>query len=111
MSTVKQPGWKPQQPPDPELCKVVRQMVTEAVYAHWSTYGESISLGAIWRVVHAKIANAKRLGQWKFSDWPGKRTVDRRVNEAASREFYEDGVPKIVCETSGHYRPNPELIG
>ena len=109
--TVKLDGWQPQEPPDLEETRVLRRMVVETVYAHWSKYHQPINLAAIWRGVHKKIVDAHATGQWRKQwGWPGKRTVDRRVNEAADPRFYTDGVPKIVAKTAGVYTINPKLL-
>lgn len=50
-------------------------------------------------------------GVWVFADFPrSKRTVDRRVNEAASPDYCENNVAKLVCVSPGIYQPNPVLL-
>lgn len=59
--------------------------------------------------VQDKIRMLKTTGRWGWKI-PGKRTIDRRVNEAADPRFYDDGVPKIVAVTAGVYAPNAQLF-
>ena len=49
---------------------------------------------------------------WPYARFPrGKRTVDRRVNDAASPDFYDDNVSRIVLVDPGIYQPNPVFFG
>ena len=48
---------------------------------------------------------------WPYARFPrGKRTVDRRVNDAGSPDFYADNVARIVCVFPGTYQVNPALF-
>lgn len=48
---------------------------------------------------------------WPFARFArSKRTVDRRVNDAASPDYYEDHVARIVSVSPGIYQPNPVLF-
>ena len=108
--TQKLDTWKPQPPPNPELSKRLRQYVVEAVYAKWNTKQKPSTLISIFYTVQDKINEQRKIGLWP-KEWrqPGKRTIDRRVNEAADSRFYE-GKPKIVAVTAGVYQPNPEFF-
>lgn len=110
--------WEPQEIPDPEMCAIVRRLVIKVVFAYWNEHGQPIPLSPnkvcsiyIAQQVQTKIRQLREIGQWK-KDWGfiGKRTIDRRVNEAADPRFYANGVPKIVAVTAGVYQPNPELV-
>lgn len=85
-------------------------MAVEAVFAVWNEYRLPANLEDIYHLVKVKISKAKELKTWKWGT-PSKRTIDRRVSDAADPKFYEvSGVPKIVAVTAGIYRPNPILF-
>lgn len=116
--TQKLAGWEPQEKPDEELCKRLRQYILEVVFAVWSEHKKPVAMSPqkpghffIARGVQKKIRAAQEKGEWP-QEWGhvGKRTIDRRVNEAADPRFYKDGIPKIVAVTAGVYQPNPALF-
>lgn len=109
--TEKLDGWQPQPKPDEEMCKRLRQYIVEAVFARWNDKIKPSTLVSIFYRVNDRISKERTLGRWP-REWknPGKRTIDRRVNEAADPRFYEDRVPKIVAVTAGEYQPNPKLF-
>jgi hypothetical protein len=107
--TEKLDGWTPQPRPEEEKCAAIRQLVKEAVFQAWQTQQKPVHLQEIWRLVNHKIYEQKKRGQFPWKP-PSKRTVDRRVNEAASKAFADDGVPKIVAVSAGYYQPNPEVF-
>jgi len=108
--TVKVRGWQPQQAPPRDECGAMRQIVVEAVM---SLYNESnqplnmfaVDLNQIYRRSQQKVRKLRSNGEWAFP-YRGKRTWDRRVNEAAS----EQNGAKIVAVTAGKYRPSPKLF-
>lgn len=110
--------WQPQAQPDEELCKRLRQYVLEVVFAVWNKHKRPVAMSPqkpgqfyIAQGVQKKIRQAREKGEWpKEWGYVGKRTIDRRVNEAADPRFYEDGIPKIVAVTAGVYQPNPSLF-
>ena len=109
--TEKLKDWKPQPKPNEEMCKRLRQYIVEAVFARWNKEIKSSTLMNIFYRVQDRIHEERTLGRWP-KEWkqPGKRTIDRRVNEAADPRFYQNGVPKIVAVTAGEYQPNPKLF-
>ena len=109
--TAKLDGWQPQGMPNKELCERLRQYVKEAIFARWNTLNKPSTLQQIYISVHHRIEKERRIGWWP-KEWgtPGKRTVDRRVNECADPDFYpRTRVAKIVAVTAGTYRPNMRL--
>ena len=107
--TMKLKQWKPQPKPNEEMCKCIRQLVVEAIMGYWTTEHKPSTLMRVFCRVQDRIKELKAMGNWPWKI-PGKRTVDRRVNEAADPRFYEDGAPKIVAVTAGEYQPNPQLF-
>ena len=108
--TAKLDSWEPQEKPDRQMLKTLRQYVVEAVFAKYQKDQTPATLLNIFYRVNSKIKDEIATGRWEWKR-PGKRTIDRRVNEAADPRFYLDGVPKIVAVTAGVYQPNPELFG
>jgi hypothetical protein len=107
--TAKLKGWQAQEKPDEAMCRVLRQIVVQSVYAHWARTGKPAKLKDIASIARDKIVQAEFYGNWK-PRWgtPSKRTIDRRVNEAANPDFYPDGVARIISVTAGVYKPNME---
>jgi hypothetical protein len=61
--------------------------------------------------VYERVQSRLEHDLWPYARFPrGKRTVDRRVNDAASPDFYEDHVARIVCVSPGIYQVNPVLF-
>lgn len=109
--TLKLDGWKPQRMPDPEMRARLRQYIREVVFSKWNTNYKPVGLMTIFYLVQDRVLKDREKGVWP-KEWgvPGKRTIDRRVNEAANPKFYGDQTPKIVAVTAGLYQPNPELF-
>jgi len=114
--TLKLEGWKPIRPSeaDTERFAAIRELVVKAVFAKWNKDKEPATLLSIFFKVQddiKELLTTVQRNRWK-KEWriPGKRTIDRRVNEAADPRFYEDGVPKIVAVSAGVYQPNPTLF-
>ena len=108
--TVKVRGWQPQQAPPQNECKAMIQIVDEAVMSlfHESNLPLNVfaaDLNQIYRRCQQKIRKLRDTGEWQFP-YRGKRTWDRRVNDAAT----EKHGAKIVAVTAGVYRPNPRLF-
>lgn len=96
-ATEKLPSWRPQGIPlDEQEREALRQLCIEAVFSIWNREQRPAHLSEIWQMVRSKTTH-------------GKRTVDRRVNEAAS-PLFSGPIPKIVAVTSGIYQPNPRLF-
>lgn len=108
--TVKVTRWQPQQAPPPNECNQMIQIVNESVM---SLYNESkqpletfaCSLQQIYRRCQLKVRQLRADNVWDYP-YRGKRTWDRRVNEAASLEHDA----KIVAVTAGQYRPSSHLF-
>ncbi len=110
-ATEKLPCWRPQGIPlDDFERKALRALCIQAVFSTWNNEHRATQLSEIYRFVKAKIREKQSLGEWPFSSYRGKRTIDRRVNEAACGAFSENGVARIVAVTAGLYQPNPELF-
>ena len=111
-ATKKLPSWRPQGIPlDEDERKALRALCTQAVFSTWYQEHRPTQLSEIYRFVKAKITEKSAAREWPFSEYRGKRTIDRRVNEAACGAYSEDGVARIVAVTAGVYQPNPELFG
>jgi len=109
--TLKLPCWKPQPVPAGESeCEAIRKLAVEAVYKIWNTEHRPADLMDIYVIVTEKIGKLRADDEWPWREYRSKRTVDRRVNEASSKDFYADGIPKICAVTSGVYQPNPAIF-
>lgn len=118
--TVKLKGWMPQAPPNKigEL-EAYRQLIREVVFSlhlkkkeilkNMGMPPQPVSLREIYLEVKSRIAMLKSIKKWPHKEH-GKRWIDRRVNEAACKKFYKDGIPKIVAATAGLYTVNPVLF-
>ena len=102
-------GYQPKPPPNPDMSRALRQLITEIIMSQHNTTGTPIHQAQIYRHVTERIPTLRSLGQWPWQT-PGRLTVNRRVREAADPRFAEDGVPKVVCVTAGVYAVNPELM-
>lgn len=127
--TEKLPTWKPQAVPlSEEEAKAYRDIIVGVVFAVHSVEKRPASLAEIYYGVRSKgkdkqwIVKVNGVRQRVYAliddkEWPYaqfvrcKRTVDRRVNDAASPDFYKNRIPKIVAVTHGIYQVNPKLIG
>lgn len=109
--TVKIPGWQPQQVPvskDEE--KAMINLINESVMGLFNEsklplHTFSCNLLEIYRRCQQKVRQKRADREWNYP-YRGKRTWDRRVNNAASLKFGA----KIVAVTSGVYRPNAKLF-
>lgn len=62
--------------------------------------------------IRQRVQDMLDAGDWAFAKFPrSKRTVDRRVNEAAAADFYPDHIARIVLVEPGIYQPNPQFLG
>jgi len=119
--TVKLDGWKPQAAPEEGAeTETYRRFIVEAVELLYDVNRrrttppfqvQPIALKTIYVAVKNRIVALMLRDQWPhygFFDKTGqphirmKRWVDRRVNEAASREHGA----KIASQTAGFYIPN-----
>jgi tryptophan 2,3-dioxygenase len=98
------PKSKP--PEDHAYLAVIRAKAASAVYAY---YNEQKKPAPLWQIFQRVQKSIQYDEQW-HQDWriPGKRTVDRRVNEAAEAKNYPDGITPIVAVRAGYYIPNPQ---
>lgn len=114
--TSKLPNWTPQaRPEEDDEIKAHRQMIVEIVYGLYfikrqrlgamSMPPQPISLGEIWAEFVSRRLSLVSTKEWKWS-WHNKRYLDRRVNEAATPLYSENGKPKIVAVRAGLYEPN-----
>lgn len=109
--TLKLPCWKPQLVPAGESeCEAIRKLAVEAVYKIWNMEHRPADLMDIYVIVTEKISVLRQSDEWPWREYRSKRTVDRRVNEASSKDFSVDGVPKIVAVSAGLYCVNPALF-
>jgi len=108
--TVKITGWQPQRAPPKNECEAMVQIVNEAVM---SLFHESklplrmfaCELQEIYIRCQQKVRQLRADDAWNFP-FRGKRTWDRRVNDAASERYGA----KIVAVTAGMYRPHPKMF-
>jgi len=108
--TVKVQGWQPQQPPPPEECAAMREIVVESVFALHTESKLPLRMFAcdlqqIYRRCQQKVRELREAEEWSFP-YRGKRTWDRRVNGAASEKHGS----KIIAVSAGFYRPNPRMF-
>lgn len=108
--TEKLPSWRPQGIPmdEPERA-AYRQLAVEAVFSVWNEEHRPAQLKEIYIKVQEKIQTLSTLGQWPYH-YRSKRSIDRRVNEAASPAYCEGKSPRIVAVTAGIYQPCPALF-
>lgn len=110
-ATQKLSTWHPQGIPLDEFeRKALRALCIQAVFSKWNNERQPTDLREINAFVRDKIKEKQKLGEWPFTSYRGKRTIDRRVNEAACGAFSEDGIARIVAVTAGIYQPNPQLF-
>lgn len=105
--TTKLPTYTPPSgaPMSEEEQHLIRKLCVQAVFSVWNMEHRPTNLGEIYWFVRERM---------KEKSYPyktrSKRTVDRRVNEAASSDYYKDNVAKIACVSPGIYQPNPEIF-
>ena len=118
--TAKLEGWSPQaRPEEDDEIKAHRQMIIEIVYGLYyikrqrlgamSMPPQPISLGEIWAEFVSRRLSLVSTKEWKWH-WHSKRYLDRRVNEASSPKYSENGIPKIVSASAGYYCPNSAIL-
>jgi hypothetical protein len=108
MKGLKLNGWTAQKPPEPELCDTIRDLAIKQVYAKYYLSGKESTLYEIADKVKQQIRQLIKDGKWnKRWKFPGKRTIDRRVNEACEPTWFSDGVPRLASTKAGFYVPNP----
>jgi hypothetical protein len=107
--------------------QVYRDIIVDLVFIAWRRVHRPVSLYEIYsgfprfaggiqqewiQGVRQRVKSRIDNDLWPYAEFPrGKRTVDRRVNEAASPDFYDDNVARIVCVQLGVFQPNPVLLG
>jgi hypothetical protein len=109
-----------------------REIIVDFVYITWHKLHRPVSLQEIYfginifknGVLQERIQGVRERVKSRIDNewWPyscfvqgkrivrGKRTVDRRVNEAASPDFYTDNKARICAVTQGIYCVNPALF-
>lgn len=110
--TEKLKTWKRQSIPLPEEeAAAYRQLVIEAVFSVHNLWKRPTDLQEIYEIVKKKVEKRLEKNTWPHVAYcRSKRTIDRRVNEAASPDF-NDGTVKIVAVSAGIYQVNPALLG
>jgi hypothetical protein len=105
------PGWFD----DKNYITTLQWLAFFAIRGYLSENHHPAELHDIYNRVVEKIRAAIREGTWP-RDWktPSKRSVDRRVNEIASKKLLEnhimrDGKPRVIAASAGFYAPNPAL--
>jgi hypothetical protein len=102
LPTYKEPSGAPMSEEEQQL---IRKLCVQAVFSVWNKEHRSTDLNEIYWFVHDKMRE-----QAYPYNIRSKRTVDRRVNEAASPDYYEDNMARIACVSPGIYQPNPTLF-
>src|SRR5690349_7276484 len=88
--------------------RAIRAKVSIGVYAIWNETHKPAQLYNIFVKVLRSIEADIQLGDKSWiGKVPGKRTVDRRVNQCADKKFYPNTVTPIICVKAGYYIPNP----
>ena len=124
LSTYREPSGAPM---GEEEQQAYRELIVDVVFIAWRRVHRAVSLQEVYwgfftfkggvqqeRVLGVCERVQSRIDNdlWPYARFPrGKRTVDRRVNEAASADFYADNVARIACVSPGVYQPNPVLLG
>jgi hypothetical protein len=123
LSVVKLSTYRPPNIPiSLEERQAIQKVIVDFVHAVWKLYhrptdeteiyygmyeGEGEKRRKILSGVRDRIECLIEKDEWTFHSYPPiKRTVDRRVNEAASEEFGA----QIVCVNPRIYMPNPQLF-
>lgn len=105
------PGWYD----DKSYIEAIQWLAFFAIRGYLSENRKPAELHDIYNRVVEKIRSARRDGAWpKAWGTPSKRSVDRRVNEIASRNLLEDHImsgtiPRVIATRAGEYAPNPAL--
>jgi hypothetical protein len=112
---VQTPSYIPAWFEDKRYTVVLQWLSLFAIMAYLNENRKAATLWDIYNRVTEKIRSAIREGTWP-REWtmPGKRTVDRRVNEIASdrpeNQIKSDkGLPRAQATRAGEYIPNPAL--
>jgi len=106
------PGWFD----DKNYIAALQWLAFFAIRGYISEHRKPAELHDIYNRVLEKIRAATREGTWP-REWkmPSKRSVDRRVNEIASKNALENhimrqGKPRAIASSAGFYVPNPALF-
>jgi hypothetical protein len=125
---VKLQGWEAQpEPPVDEARRFHWRLLTEIIYglyhrktkklAEWGFPPRPIHLSEIWQEYKSRRLMYKDVPTWMYSGktyhkwpfpWYQKRTIDRRVNEIASRDkrlYSADENPKVLSTSAGYFIP------
>ena len=105
----------------PDKLRLYQQLVIESVYGYWSEHGRPAGLQDIEARFREKARILTADNKWPYEpiEKVDKRTIHRRVNEAASKNplenyFLIDGrTPRIMhvtmTERDSYYAPSPAL--
>ena len=112
---VQTPTFIPEFYADKTYIEVLQWLAFFSVRGYLSEHRKPATLYDIYHRVVEKIRSAQREGAWP-KEWkiPSKRSVDRRVNEIASRNQLENHImrgttPRVISTRPGEYVPNPAL--
>ena len=119
-ATFKLQGWQAQgRPREDGEVKAYRQLIREVIFSVYfkkrailaskGMLAQPVSLSEIYLEVRSRVLQLHNCGMWPYRVH-GKRWVDRRVNEVATKKYYPDGIPKVVSVTAGKYEPNQALF-
>jgi hypothetical protein len=112
--SVPTPRFKPKFLQNTKNMDMIRLYVKFAVFGRWNTKKEFSTLLQIYNLVSKRIKDYIATAQYRYWSprWrvPGKRTVDRRVNECADKRFWDNEITPIIALKAGLYMPNPALF-
>jgi hypothetical protein len=112
--------------PEEEM-QAYRELIADFVFIAWRKLQRPVSLDEIYdgaasfkngvaqdgiMGVHARVQSRIDNELWPYAKFPrSKRTVDRRVNEAAADQYCPDNISYLACVNPGVYQPNPRRLG
>jgi hypothetical protein len=111
---------------DEEEAEAYRELIADIVSIAWKKLQRPISLDEIYdgaytykdgivqeqiKGVAERVRSRIKNELWPFAQYVrSKRTVDRRVNEAASDDFCPDNISYLALVAPGIYQPNPKRM-
>ena len=112
---VQTPTFIPEFYADKSYIEALQWLAFYSIRGYLSEHRKSATLQDIYNRVIEKIRSAIREGAWP-REWkiPSKRSVDRRVNETASKNPLENHImrgdkPRVISTRAGEYVPSPAL--
>jgi hypothetical protein len=113
---VQTPTFIPEFYADKNYIEALQWLAFFSIRGYLSEHRKPAELHDIYNRVLEKIRAAIRESSWP-REWkmPSKRSVDRRVNEIASKNPLENhimrgGKPRVIAASAGFYVPNPALF-